>query len=241
MAHLLRNNGSLNSGRVAHFDRTGGSLWTRLLIADLERVKGIDTIPENLLNFFTRAVVIAIQMSPEIFEQIEDEPTHHYAHQYAAVNQLLDQINLRIQNKILKMGYKALAIPASQTVDREKWMGHISTKVVAKTAGLGWQGKSLLLVTPQFGPRIRIACLLINAPLIADQPLSNRCGNCTKCKDACPAKAIHGISWEDRPNSREEAIDLGKCISRLEAIAQKQGRQDRICGVCIKVCPWGRQ
>ncbi len=210
-------------------------------IADLERVKGIDTIPGNLLNFFTRAVVIAIQMSPEIFEQIEDEPTLHYAHQYAVVNQLLDQINLRIQNKILKIGYKALAIPASQTVDREKWMGHISTKAVAKTAGLGWLGKSLLLVTPQFGPRIRIACLLINAPLISDQPLSNRCGNCTKCKDACPAKAIYGISWEDRPNSREEAIDLGKCISRLEGIAQKQGRQDRICGVCIKVCPWGRQ
>lgn len=210
-------------------------------IADLERVKGIDTIPGNLLNFFTRAVVIAIQMSPEIFEQIEDEPTLHYAHQYAVVNQLLDQINLRIQNKILKMGYKALAIPASQTVDREKWMGHISTKAVAKTAGLGWLGKSLLLVTPQFGPRIRIACLLINAPLISDQPLSNRCGNCTKCKDACPAKAIYGISWEDRPNSREEAIDLGKCISRLEGIAQKQWRQDRICGVCIKVCPWGRQ
>ena len=209
-------------------------------IADLERVRGIDTIPGNLLNSFTRAVVIAIQMSPEIFEQIEDEPTLLYAHQYVAVNQLLDHINLLIQSKFLKMGYKVLAIPASQTVDKEKWMGHISTKAVAKAAGLGWQGKSLLLVTPQFGPRIRIACLLTNAPLISDQPLANHCGNCTKCRDACPAKAIHGISWEDHPNSCEEAVDLGKCISRLEGVAQKQGRHDRICGVCIKACPWGR-
>lgn len=210
-------------------------------IADLERVRGIDTIPENLLNAVTRAVVLAVQISPEIFEQIEEEPTLHYAHQYSVVNQLLDQMNIRIQNKLEKMGYKALAIPASQTVDKEKWMRHVSAKAVAKAAGLGWQGKSLLLITPQFGARVRIACLLTNAPVVADQTLANRCGNCTRCKDACPAKAIYGISWEDRPNSREEAIDLGKCISRLESIAQKQGRQDRICGVCIKVCPWGRQ
>lgn len=209
-------------------------------IADLERLREIETIPGNLLNSFTSAVVIAFQMSPEIFEQIEDEPTLLYAHQYVAVNQLLDQMNLLIQSKLLKIGYKALAIPASQTVDKEKWMGHISTKAVAKAAGLGWQGKSLLLVTPQFGPRVRIACLLTNAPLVPDQPLPNRCGNCMKCKDACPAGAVYGAAWEDRPNTREDAIDLGKCISRLEGIAKRQGREARICGVCIKVCPWGK-
>jgi epoxyqueuosine reductase len=210
-------------------------------IADLERLKGIETIPDNLLNPFTRAIVIAYQLSPEVFEQIEDEPTPLYSHQYAAVNQLLDHINLILQSKILKIGYKALAIPASQTLDRERWMGHISTKAVAKAAGLGWQGKSLLLVTPQYGPRVRIACLLTNAPLNPDPVLPNRCGGCTCCKEACPAQAIYGASWEDHPHRRADAVNLEKCVERLKTIAQKQGRASYICGVCIKVCPWGKQ
>jgi len=210
-------------------------------IADLERLKGIETIPDSLLNPFSRAIVIAHQLSPEVFEQIKDEPTPLYSHQYAAVNQLLDHMNLLLQSKILKMGYKALAIPASQTLDRERWMGHISTKAVAKAAGLGWQGKSLLLVTPQYGSRVRIACVLTNAPLAPDPLLANRCGSCTRCKEACPAQAIYGASWEDRPDKREDAVDLGKCVEHLKNIAQKQGREAYICGVCIKACPWGKR
>lgn len=210
-------------------------------IADLERVDGIETIPDNLLDTFTRAVVIAHQLSPEVFAQIDDEPTQLYSHQYVAVNQLLDHINLLLQSKILSMGYKALALPASQTLDRDRWVGHISTKAVAKAAGLGWQGKSLLLVTPQYGPRVRIACVLTNAPLNPDPILPNRCGNCTCCKEACPAQAIYGASWDDRPQKREDAIDLGKCVERLKTVAKKQGREAYICGVCIKVCPWSKQ
>ncbi len=209
-------------------------------IADLERLKGITTVPANLLDGFTRAVVVAFQVSPTIFEQIESEPTLLYIHQYAAVNLVLDHINLMLQSKVLNLGYKALALPASQTVDRINWLGHISTKAVAKAAGLGWQGKSLLLINPQYGPRVRLSCLLTNAPLVPDQPIPNRCGNCTKCRDACPANAIHGASWDDRPNTREEAVDLERCVNRLSHIAEKQGREALICGVCIKVCPWGK-
>ena len=209
-------------------------------IADLARIRGIDTIPADLLSSFTTAVVIAFQLSPEIFRQMVDEPTALYAHQYAAVNQLLDQINLRLQSKLLDKGYKALAIPAAQTLDRQTWLGHISVKAVAKAAGLGWQGRSSLLVTPQYGPRVRLACLLTDAPLAPDPVTANRCGGCTKCREACPAGAIHGSLWTESPNAREEALDLPKCVDRLRLIAQRQGREAYICGICIKVCPWGR-
>ncbi len=210
-------------------------------IADLARIRGIETIPADLLSSFSTAVVIAFQLSPEIFRQMADEPTALYAHQYAAVNQLLDQINLRLQSKFLTRGYKALAIPAAQTLDRKIWLGHISAKAVAKAAGLGWQGKSSLLVTPQYGPRVRLACLLTDAPLMPDPVAANRCGGCTKCREACPAGAIHGSVWTEGPNAREEALDVPKCVDRLRVIAQRQGREAYICGVCIKVCPWGSQ
>jgi len=103
---------------------------------------------------------------------------------------------------------------------------------------LGWQGKSLLLVTSQYGLCVRIACLLTNAPLAPEQVLPNRCGSCTRCKEACPAQAIYGASWEDRPHRREDALDLAKCVEHLKNIAQRQGREAYIYGVCIKECPW---
>lgn len=209
-------------------------------VADLERLKGMETIPDNLLAPFTRAVVIAHQLSPEIFAQIETEPTPLYAHQYVTANQMLDQLNLRLESLILNLGYRALAIPAAQTLDRGRNMGHLSNKAMAIAAGLGWQGKSLLLVTPQYGPRVRLACLLTDAPLPPDPLMANRCGNCTRCKEACPAQAIYGVSGEGRLLMRDEAIDLAKCVARLKAVAAKQGREALICGVCIKACPWGQ-
>lgn len=209
-------------------------------IADLKLLDGIETIPETLLQPFTSAVVIAFQLSPEIFEQIVDEPTPLYVQQYAAVNQLLDGINLRLQNKLLNSGYKALAIPASQTIDKINWRGHISTKAVAVAAGIGWQGKSLLLVTPEYGPRVRMACLLTDAPLEPDPVMANRCGGCTRCRDACPAGAIYGTPWNNSLRMRKEAIDLTKCEKRLKSVAERQGNEALICGVCIKVCPWSK-
>ena len=46
--------------------------------------------------------------------------------------------------------------------------GNISHKAVARTEGIGWQGKSLLIVSPQYGPRIRLATVLTDMPLEPD-------------------------------------------------------------------------
>lgn len=210
-------------------------------IADLGRVSGIPTEPKRLLEPYTKAVVIAVAVSPDVFEQIKNEPTPLYVHHYQAVNNLLDNINLRLQNDLLHMGFRALAIPASQTVDKVNWMGHISHKAMAKAAGLGWQGKSLLLVTQKYGPRVRLATLLTNAPLEPDPLQPNRCGTCSKCQEACPASAIKGVSWEDHPQTREEALHFTRCVEKLTAdFAKRPEIGKNICGVCISACPWGK-
>ncbi|MHB1653600.1 MAG: 4Fe-4S double cluster binding domain-containing protein [Desulfitobacteriaceae bacterium] len=210
-------------------------------IADLQRVNGISTVPQELLVPYTRAVVIAVAISPDVFEQIRNEPTPLYVHHYQAANSLLDSINLRLQREILHEGFRAVAIPASQTVDKVNWMGHISHKAMAKAAGLGWQGKSLLLVTPKYGPRVRLATLLTNAPFEPDPLLPNRCGTCRKCKDACPAAAIKGASWEDHPQTREEALHFTRCVEKITEDFEKRPEIGKaICGVCISVCPWGK-
>ncbi len=67
---------------------------------------------------------------------------------------------------------------------------HISHKAVARMAGLGWQGKSLLLINPEYGPRVRLVTILTDMPLTPDGPVKNRCGACLECVQACPASAI---------------------------------------------------
>ncbi|HUW66202.1 MAG TPA: 4Fe-4S double cluster binding domain-containing protein [Spirochaetia bacterium] len=88
---------------------------------------------------------------------------------------------------------------------------------------------------------MRLASVLTDAPLEADPLLPNRCGTCRNCQEACPVKAIHGAGWEDHPQSREEALHLSKCLEKLtEDFARRPGVGKNICGICIKVCPWGK-
>ena len=108
-------------------------------------------------------------------------------------------------------------------------------------AGLGWQGKSLLLINPDYGPRIRLATVLTDAPLEADSPLKNLCGECTLCRDACPAGAIKGVRTDDHYKNRDEALYFSRCVEKLVGEFSKLPNVGApICGVCINVCPFGR-
>jgi epoxyqueuosine reductase len=153
---------------------------------------------------------------------------------------MLDEIALLAANILQRDGFNSLPIPAAQSWDRENHYGAISHKAVGHMAGLGWQGKSLLLVNPEYGPRIRLVTVLTDAPLEVNGPIKNRCGKCTLCRDACPAGAIKGAVTKDHYDSREEALDLRLCVEKLYEFAKLPGVDVNICGICIKVCPFGR-
>lgn len=211
-------------------------------IADLNALRKIDTSPDDLLVSFTRAVSVAVRLSHAAFEMIADRPTPIYAAAYQTANRLLDDIAFRIVQRLQDDGYSALPIPASQVLDRENWRGAISHKAVARVAGLGWQGKNLLLITPQYGSRVRLVTVLTDAPLSADAPVKNRCGSCTRCQDACPVGAIKGVATKDYYRDRDEAMFFDRCARKLAgefAVLPNIGVP--ICGICIRECPYGRQ
>ncbi len=211
-------------------------------IADLALVADLPTIPANLLAGYSRAVSIGVRLSGAVLDQIEREPTPLYAHHYLVVNQLLNTIALKVATALEQAGAQALPIPASQTLDQAEQYAHISSKAIARAAGLGWQGKSLLIINPDFGPRFRIATILTNAALTPDQPLANGCGACHACADACPAGAIRNLTFTDYPPSRDAALDVQKCAGKLyNEFARLPFVGDAVCGVCVKVCPWGQQ
>lgn len=211
-------------------------------VADTEPLNELTVNPPNLLNGFTRAVSLAIQLPVFVFETISDRPTPIYSAIYKTANGILDELAYKTAVALQNEGYRSLPIPASQVLDRENWYAAISHKAVARMAGLGWQGKNLLLITPQFGSRIRLVTVLTDAPLIADTPVKNRCGNCMLCRDSCPAKAIRGVNTVDYYRDREEALHFSRCVEKLtkEYAAQPEIGAS-ICGVCIKVCPFGRE
>ncbi|MDD4775280.1 MAG: 4Fe-4S dicluster domain-containing protein [Syntrophomonas sp.] len=208
-------------------------------VADLRRLEGIRTIPADLLTPYTHGVVFGVHFPFDVFEPIIDAPTALYSRQQTTANNLLDHIGFRVQQRLSSQGHRAQALPASLVVDKQDWWPNLPTKAVARAAGLGWMGKNLLIINPRYGARVRYAVVLTDAPLTPDQPMPFRCGNCTKCVEACPVEAIKGAAWEEHPADRETALFFDRCLGKLKddfAVRPEIGQP--ICGICIKACPW---
>ncbi len=155
-------------------------------------------------------------------------------HSYDVVNAALDGIALRVANTIQHKGFLAFPIPASKRASDELIAGVFSHKLAAHLAGLGWIGKSCLLVTPDHGPRVRWITVLTNAPIAPTGiPMKSRCAECTVCVDICPVHAFTGrLFCEDEP--REARFDAAACdryFKELEA-----GSGPVVCGLCLFVC-----
>lgn len=211
-------------------------------VADLSLLEGIPTYPPDLLAGYTRAVSIAVRLADGVIDAIVDRPTPLYQQHYQRVNILLDLIALRVSGFLQQKGAKALPIPASQVLDETAWTSYLSHKAVALAAGIGWQGKSLLVVNRDYGPRIRLVTVLTDLELPADRPVKNMCAECSACADACPAQAIRNVNTTWHYANREEALVFQRCADK---VSQEFRRipfiEHPICGVCIRACPFGQK
>lgn len=112
-------------------------------------------------------------------------------------------------------------------------------KAWAVKSGLGWLGKNTNLISKQTGSFFFLAELIIDLDLPQDGPVTDHCGQCTACIDACPTQAIVA----------PYVLDGSKCISHLtielksEIPSDFSGHMDDWmfgCDVCQDVCPWNR-
>ncbi|MEM9648281.1 MAG: tRNA epoxyqueuosine(34) reductase QueG [Bacteroidota bacterium] len=112
-------------------------------------------------------------------------------------------------------------------------------KAWAAKSGLGWIGKHSNLLTQQVGSFYFIAELILDLELEYDHPVTDHCGTCTACIEACPTQAI----------VEPYMVDGSKCISYFTIELKKEippTFQDQFddwmfgCDVCQDVCPWNR-
>jgi len=196
-------------------------------VATLEEVrKSFHESLAGIASRFDRAISIGYRLPDAVVEDIADSPTLLYSRAYRTANWLLDQTAARLAARIQWAGGNAVPIPASQIVDWETQLGHLSHKAVGRAAGHGWIGKSGLLVNAVHGARMRYATVLTDVPLLPDAPRDGGCGECRNCIETCPAQAIS-----------EEGYDKQTCLSKLKDFASVRGIGQYICGVCVKACP----
>ncbi|MEM3389743.1 MAG: 4Fe-4S double cluster binding domain-containing protein [Thermoproteota archaeon] len=194
------------------------------------------------LKKFSRGISIGVRLLDSIVDELykRNEASVFYTYKalYNTVNSKLDQIAFTLAKYIQDKGYLAYPVPASQIIDQNKLIGVISHKLVANLAGLGWIGKNCLLITPKYGPRVRLASILTNMPLYTGTPVENRCGECNMCVQACPAKAFTGVPF--RPEEpREKRFNAQLCYKYQREREAKMG--DSLCGMCVYICPYGRR
>jgi epoxyqueuosine reductase len=198
----------------------------------------------DLVSGYPRAVSLGIILLNAIVDQLPQRfersvAVNYRHHTYDIINLRLDLISSRISSLIQNEGYNALPIPASERYDDNELCAVFSHKLAANMAGLGWIGKSCLLITPEFGPRVRWSTILTDAPLKpTGEPLENGCGECTECVDTCPVSAFTGENFRSYEN-REVRYDARKCEKYFKVM--EDAGKIPVCGLCVYNCPKGKE
>ncbi|MGB7993099.1 4Fe-4S binding protein [Methanoregula sp.] len=189
--------------------------------------------PASLFPGTKTVIVIGFPVSLPI---VDTAPSIWYHELYRTVNTLLDSCGYRLATFLTDKGYPSVWVPrdgyGSIEVLQEKPIAFFSHRHAAFCAGLGNFGENNMLLTPQYGPRVRFASILSTAEIpgepVIDDPL---CIRCKRCVSVCPVSAVASEGYP------QGLTDKHACAKRS---GQLKDRYISPCGCCIKVCPVGK-
>lgn len=180
-------------------------------VADIEGIRESVTIDMNLFPSAKRIVVLACAHVKASLASCVNE-----ARQYDTLS-TYDEVrraSYRTAKHIQAHGYEAVAVPAFIPMDmgegKSGMVGALDHRGAAVAARIGRWGQSGLLITERYGPRVRLASVLTNAPLEITEPLRRGlCLECLRCVEACPAKALAGNGLIDKKKCRRIVFVYG--------------------------------
>jgi epoxyqueuosine reductase len=140
----------------------------------------------------------------------------------------------KIESLLLEKGFQAMRC------DGYAGDSIIPLKLAAIRAGIGWQGKHSLVISPTLGTYLALGGIITDAEIEYDEiePVNNRCGDCKRCIESCPMQALNN----------PYQLDVKRCLSyQLEeaklTVEVKQAMGNRIleCDICQEACPFNQR
>jgi len=213
--------------------------------------------PQSIYSEVKTVIVIGLPVTLPI---VETAPSIYYHELYGTVNRLLDDDAYQLANFLTGKGYPSIYLPRDGYGDinvlLKRPLSFFSHKHAAYLAGLGSFGLNNVLLTPEYGPRVRFTSIfttleLEGSPIIKD----DLCTRCLLCQKMCPANAI--LKAEDASNADSDTRESAdsdtmkiptrpryfpppmkklKCAHRSKKLRKTFNNP---CGICIKVCPVG--
>jgi reductive dehalogenase len=189
------------------------------------------TKPNDVLSDLDNVIVVATAMDYDLVKTVPSALSGAatglgYTHDVATVLALAQYIRNLGYRAVPSLNDTALAIP------------------YALKAGLGEYGRHGLLITKEYGPRVRLGKVFTDLPLAHDGPtrfgVREFCEICRRCTDACPPKAIAGgapsaetYNVSNIKGVRKWSVDAERCFSFWAG-------QNSDCSICIRVCPYNK-
>lgn len=208
------------------------TLWG---VADLQE---FFTPQDDTGQLFPFAISWAIPLNPQIMVSIQNGPNQAYTDEYARVNNHINELSSTLAAEIKVRGFRSKPLLASHRTDTVNLKGDFPHKTAATRAGIGWIGRHCQLITHLFGPWVRLGTVFTDIELPFGPPIEkNFCGNCKRCVEACPAKALTGNAWYPGL-PREEILDVLAC-DQWKKEHYFEYHSGHTCGICSAVCPHG--
>ena len=188
-------------------------------------------VPNDLPEGLTSVIVLGHQMDAELVATYPSALAgaatgREYSHEASTVMQLAAYIRNLGYEAVASMNDTGLVIP------------------YAIKAGLGEYARNQLVITPEFGPRLRFSKIFTNLPLAHDLPqpkgVKAFCEICTKCADACPVKALPFGPPEVSGSNVSAIRGVLKWTSDAEKCFGFWAKISTDCAICMRVCPFNR-
>jgi O-acetylhomoserine (thiol)-lyase len=163
-------------------------------------------------------------------------PSNFYSELYNTTNRILDEAAYRLANMLFSLGFRAHFFPRDGYGEIgalvEKPEAAFSQVLAAKYAGLGTIGANHCLLTPEFGPRVRVVSVITDAYIPPDPMLERElCSGCGQCAISCPIGA-----FTKRPDTHIADMERYKC-AKYHQFLRDELRYP--CGACVMSCPVG--
>lgn len=206
-------------------------------IAPVERFQGAPQghRPEDILKSASSVVVAGLHVPHALFDGLP-ETRLLYTSQFYVVNGLLNAMAYRLSRFLEDKGFQSFPIPARGYANKNLF-GIMSHRHAAVAAGLGEFALNNLVITSQYGLRVRFVSIITDAPLEPDEVISlNLCTNSRHicgmaCIKDCPVEAF----------SPEGNLDKSRCHHyQKEIMGKEMHGSELMCGMCIRGCPVGR-